>query len=246
MVKNYDKLSTLNKLIYDGKAKICDECKGFDSCKQDLVGMEPFVYVRNGEYLVNSIQCGKRHGYILGNYKDAILTAPVLFQAREKLFSNLVNKKNGFIRGDAGHGKTTLMLNIAKYFYRKGYNVLYDLAINITIDLKDFSDDKESIAKKIAKYQNIDILFIDDLFREQVTSYKIMEILNPIIQYRIDNKLSTYINSNYSLDELSKMIEDKVDKISADAFCDRIRYNLGLFKLHDKNHRMARNTLEDL
>jgi hypothetical protein len=36
------------------------------------------------------------------------------------------------------------------------------------------------------------------------------------------------------------MISEKVDKISADAFCDRVKFKLGLFKLEDKNYRTER------
>ena len=235
----HDKLTELDKLIYDSQTAICKSCKGIDLCQQDLVGMKPVIVNENGKYVIRSVECGKQYGHITGKLAGLVLTAPTLYPSKQKIFNQLIKKKNGFIRGGAGHGKTTLMLNVANHFYKQQYTVLYDLAVNISNDLKDFNDKEENTSQKINKYQDVDYLFIDDLFREQVTSYKIMEVFNPIIQHRIDNELPTYINSNYNLDEIYNMINDKVDTISANAFCDRIKFKLGLFKLEEKNYRIG-------
>lgn len=172
----YDKLTKLDKMIYDRDIAICNECKGYELCDQDLVGMKPSIVLENGKYVMRSVECGKRYGLILGKYKDTILSVPELYTSKDKLFKLLVDKENGFIRGNAGHGKSTLMLNIAKNFYKKGYTVMYDLAVNISTDLKDFANENESTAKKLNKYQDVDYLFIDDFARESLTTYKIMDI----------------------------------------------------------------------
>jgi DNA replication protein DnaC len=202
--------------------------------------MKPVIILENGRYVIRSVECGKRFGNIYGKYEQAVLHAPPLYASKDNLFNKLVAKRNGFIRGEAGHGKSTLMLNIAKHFHSKGYNVLYKFGVNISNDLKDFNDENENTTQKINKYQDVDILFIDDFFREGMTAYKIMDIFNPIIQHRIDNNLPTYINSNYRLDEIYKIIASKVDSISADAFCDRIKFKLGLFGLNEKNYRLEK------
>jgi hypothetical protein len=232
-----NKLTELDKMIYDSLNEICNNCNGIDNCKQDMVGMKPVIVNENDNYVVRSVECGKQYGHITGKLSRLVLSAPTLYPSKQKIFNQLIKKENGFIRGGAGHGKTTLMLNVAKHFYKQRFNVMYDLAVNISNDLKDFNNKEENTSQKINKYQDVDYLFIDDFARESLTPYKIMDIFNPIIQHRIDNGLPTYINSNYSLDELFNMISEKVDKISADAFCDRVKFKLGLFKLEDKNYR---------
>ena len=226
-------MNKLDKLIYDTMIAKCNNCTSYAECTQDLIGMKPVIV--NGK--IRSVECGKRFGHIQGKYAEQVLSAPPIYESKRDLFNKLVKKENGYVRSPAGFGKTTLMLNIAKHFYRDGYNVMYELAVNISTELKDFTNENESIADKIKKYQDVDILFIDDFARESLTAYKIMDIFNPIIQYRIDNNKPLYINSNYTLDQLFKVIESKVDTVSADAFCDRIKHNLGLFKLDGKNYR---------
>ena len=154
-----NKLSQIDKLIYESQSAICKQCKGIDNCKQDMVGMKPVIVNENGKYVVRSVECGKQYGHITGKLADLVLSAPELYQSKLNLYDRLIKKGNGFIRGQAGHGKTTLMLNIAKHFYKQRHTVLYDLAVNISNDLKDFNDKDENTSQKINKYQDVEYLF---------------------------------------------------------------------------------------
>jgi len=238
----YDKLTAMDKYLYDMEIKICDECKSFEDCQQPLKGQRPIItedkYYKSVR--LGHEDCNKRYGVVLGKYKNKVLNADKLNKNtnRNKIIKKMIEKKNGYLYGEAGIGKTTIMLNLAKYYYEQGYTVMYDLEVNITTDMKDFGD-SESTFKKMEKYQMVDILFIDDMFREKMTLYKIMDIINPIIQYRIDNGLPTFINSNYSLTDIREQITELVDEISGKTIADRL-ITLGVYKLEDKNYRLEK------
>ena len=238
----YNKLSAIDKFIYDNEIKICDECKSFDTCKQQLTGQRPSLVEDKhyGSVRIAHMLCDKRYGVVYGSYKNSILNVPKFHHTalRDKIVKNLINKCNGFLYGDAGIGKSTIMQLIANHFYKQGFEIMYEAEFNIATDLKDFNNENESILQKMKKYQEIDILFIDDMFRQKMTSYKLMDILNPIIQYRVDNGKPTYINSNYSITELKQKIELIVDAMAGKTICDRLN-TLGVYKLEGKNYRIG-------
>ena len=74
--------------------------------------------------------------------------------------------------------------------------------------------------------QNIDILLIDDIGAENVTSWGRDEILGTILQYRMNNKLTTFFTSNLTIDELEQHLsitKDSEDKVKARRIIERIK-----------------------
>ena len=235
---NFDKLSKLNQIIYTNEIAKCDECVSFKKCKQQNKGLYPIIVkkrLNNDEYTLAYMKCSKYPGELIGSYQNAIYNALPLYDinSRETLLKRLRKGLGGFLYGSAGVGKSTIMLNIAKELNENGRDVYYELANNISVMLKDFTDNE----KKMRLLQNVDVLFIDDFARETMTSWVILNIFNPILQYRIDNNKTTYITCNYSIAKLFDVIKTKTDYESADALISRIT-TLGIYKLDDKNYRL--------
>ncbi len=238
--ENYINLPPMQKFIYESEIAKCIDCKSFKDCKQDMRGLYPIIIKRGlnlNEIALVYKKCNKNPGMIYGSYIKTIKNALPLYkmEKRNNILKQLRKGKGGFLYGDAGVGKSTIMQNIAKELYVKGKYIYYELANNITVMLRDFKE----IEKKMKIFQNVDILFIDDFARETMTSWVIMNIFNPILQHRIDNKMPTYITCNYSLIKLFNIIEEKTDNESADAIISRIK-TIGSYNLQDKNYRLEK------
>ena len=239
--KNYNHLTKLDQMIYDAEFNICDNCKGYENCQQTNKGMMPVVIkhkysIDNGYYLASRV-CNKRPGIVYGSYERAVKNSIPLYETdnRKSILNELFKCKGGFLYGNAGVGKSTIMLNLANEFRLKGIDVYFELANNISVSLKEFNNNEA----KMQLLQNVDVLFIDDFAREVMTNWVILNIFNPIIQHRIDNGLPIYISCNYSLAELFKIIETKSDYVSADAIISRLK-TIGTYNLKDKNYRLEK------
>ena len=161
--------------------------------------------------------------------------------------NKLFKQKSGFLHGGAGIGKTTLICSLAKKFIEKGKNVHFELARNVTASFQDFKkiedrDAKDSFVYKLSDLQNVDILFIDDFYREKLTDWSLLNVWSPILQTRIDNKKQTYVTSNYSVSELGVKIEKISDFTSADAIIGRLS-EIGIVELKGENYRSNTNVV---
>ena len=239
----YDKLSKTDQYTYDITNNKCKDCNEYTKCTQDNIGLRYVINLQR--YTLDTVECGKKplemKFKVFGTYEESILNSELeihMHSNRVDIYKHMLQGLGGFVYGSVGTGKSTIMRDLAKRLYKKGNNVCYELAKNISVDLKDFnSDDRNSIANKMRLYQTVDILFIDDFARELLTPYAIRDIFGPIIQHRIDNDKPLYISSNYSLAELHDMIEKVTDEITAQAIIDRIKMKQS-FKLEGKNYRI--------
>jgi primosomal protein DnaI len=88
--------------------------------------------------------------------------------------------------------------------------------------------------------KNTEILLIDDIGAENITSWSRDEVLSPILQYRMDNKLKTFFTSNLSIEDLEKhlaLTKDGEEVVKARRIIERIKYLTIEEKLISKNKR---------
>ena len=118
---------------------------------------------------------------------------------------------NLLLIGTTGTGKTHLSTAIAKEVIAQGFDVLYDSVQNI---VNDFEKDKfksgynptESVSEK---YNECDLLIIDDLGAEFITQFSISTLYN-LINTRQNKGLSTIISTNLSATELAGKYEGRI------------------------------------
>lgn len=239
MIDNFDKLSELDKWIYNTQAKICDNCKGIDSCKQDVVGVAPII-ARNfitGKWELAGKNCGKQRGKCYSHLDIKLYTDLYMNENRYKIIKYLLQCKGGFIYGEGGQGKTYMLAYIANVFNKQGKSIYMDLSNNIANNVFNF-DTRQETLNDIYK---VDVLIIDDFGGDGYKSFNgfhsIYDVWTPILKNRIDNGKITYISSNYNLEYLAKKIEKVTDGITATTSTDRIR-TLGVINFKDKNYRM--------
>ena len=84
--------------------------------------------------------------------------------------------KNLLLYGSTGLGKTFLSSCIAGVVSRKGYSVAYDTAIRIFgsyESVKFTAPDAAEAARRVRKYEQSDLLIVDDLGTEMATSFTV-------------------------------------------------------------------------
>lgn len=145
-----------------------------------------------------------------------------------------------FAGGQPGCGKTHICTAIArKLLYEKP--VLYVVWEQVSKQIKAVVTDAEEYAREVGKLENVDVLYIDDLFKpvkdefgnRRPPSPADMKLAFEVINHRYINRLPTIISSEWYLSELIDMDEATASRIAerSDGFC------LTLGRDKNKNHR---------
>lgn len=131
------------------------------------------------------------------------------------------DSKNLLLIGPTGTGKTHLSTAIAKTVIEAGYEVLYDSAQNI---MSAFEEDKfrsgfGPYEPKATKYLECDLLIIDDLGTEFISTFTLSALYN-LLNSRMNKSLPTVISTNLDRSALEKIYEDRIFSriIGADTF----------------------------
>ena len=146
--------------------------------------------------------------------------------------------KGLYLSGNFGSGKSYIVSACINELVKDGYTAAMIYYPEFLRSLKssfstDF-DEQYDYARKS------DLLLLDDIGAENMTSWSRDEILGPIIQYRMENNLATFFTSNLSLEELEIHLSEgknSVDKVKAKRIIERIKYLTSELKLISKNQR---------
>ena len=137
----------------------------------------------------------------------------------EEVYGNLITFCDGFpesnksilLAGGTGLGKTHLSTAVAKRIIDKGYDVVYETAQNIFTDFdrdrfeNRFSDE----APASYKYLDCDLLIIDDLGSEIISSFSVSCLYN-IVNTRVNRGKPILISTNLSAAEMRKIYQDRI------------------------------------
>ncbi len=139
-------------------------------------------------------------------------------------FEKVNNLKGLYLHGSFGSGKTFLiaaLLNELEKNKNASIHIVYFPEV-----LRNMKENFNLVQDKINYYQNVDILLIDDIGAENVTSWGRDEVLGTILQYRMNNKLTTFFTSNLNIKELEShlaLVKNNEDKVKARRIVERIK-----------------------
>ncbi len=139
-------------------------------------------------------------------------------------YDNKESKKGLYLSGSFGSGKTYLVASMFNELAKNGVKSAIVYWPEFLRDLKtsfqtDFKEKFEFIKK-------VELLLIDDIGAESTTSWSRDEILGPILQYRMQEKLTTFFTSNLDLNALEEHLansKDGVEEIKAKRIIERIK-----------------------
>lgn len=143
--------------------------------------------------------------------------------------------KGLYLHGNFGCGKTYLVAAIFNELAKEGYksSIIFWPEFLRQAFYDDFSD-KFEYAKKVT------LLLIDDIGAEGLTAWNRDEILCPLLQYRMDNNLTTFFTSNLNLKELEEHLSNSksgVDHVKAKRIISRIEQLTTDLEMISKNLR---------
>ena len=147
-------------------------------------------------------------------------------------------QKGIYLHGSFGSGKTFLLaalLNELKEKKKAKFEIVYYPTL-----LRNLKEDLSIVDSKVNYYSNIEILLLDDIGAENVTNSGREEILGTILQYRMDNHLTTFFTSNLDINELEKHLsitKDDMDMVKARRIIERIKQLTIDMELISKNRR---------
>ena len=145
------------------------------------------------------------------------------------------NQKGLYLHGNFGCGKSYLIASILNELAKQGIKVaiIFWPEFLRQAFYNDFNE-------KFDYVKNVEVLLIDDIGAEKVTEWNRDEILCPLLQYRMDNHLTTFFTSNLTIDELKQLLsisKSGVDVVKAGRIIARIEQLTEDIEMISKNLR---------
>ena len=143
--------------------------------------------------------------------------------------------KGLYLHGNFGCGKTYLIAAIFNELAKQNYksSIIFWPEFLRQAFYDDFKDKFEYVKK-------IPLLLIDDIGAEGLTAWNRDEILCPLLQYRMDNNLTTFFTSNLNIKELENHLSNSksgVDEVKAKRIISRIEQLTEDLEMISKNLR---------
>lgn len=238
--------------------KHCSNCKNLMECKNRLEGYAYLPKVVEGVLEFEYKPCRYKKKLLINNkyqkniknleVPEAITNASIsdIYKSDKKryevinwLLDFIDNYQKGdkglYLHGNFGCGKTYLVSATFNELAKMGYKtsiIFYPEFVRQAF-YEDFKYNFDIIKK-------VDFLLIDDIGAENLTAYNRDEILCPLLQYRMDNHLSTFFTSNLTIEELERHLsfsKKGIDEVKAGRIISRIEQLTVDLELISKNLR---------
>jgi primosomal protein DnaI len=233
----------------------CKNCKGLEYCKNEIqesmlkasksgngveVSYAVCKYALEDKYKDNislfdvptSLKNANIKDIVLdGNRKDVLKEIQTFY----KDYLADKNPKGLYLVGDFGTGKSYI---VAALFNSLAKNNKESVIVHVPELIRDIKDsfDKD-YSEKFDLLLNCELLLLDDIGAEYLTPWARDEVLEPILQHRMDENLPTFFTSNYDIKELENHFVINGDKMKAKRIIERIKQLSEPVEMISKNNR---------
>ena len=227
----------------------CNHCHSILTCKNKVKGYAYLPKVTDKLITFNYTSCKKKQKldkensfqknvylYELPNDIKNAKIADIYTEYKERFetitylnnfiknYDNKTDIKGLYLHGNFGCGKTYLVAATFNELAKKGIKSAIVFWPEFLRDLKtsfqtDFKEKFESIKR-------VPLLLIDDIGAENTSCWGRDEILCPLLQYRMEEHLTTFFTSNLdikSLEEHFEITHDSVGEMKAKRLIERIK-----------------------
>lgn len=234
----------------------CSNCKGLECCKNSTVGYMLKAEKNNNGVIFSYVKCKYSQK---DNYKDNVTNFELPLRIKNasmkdvykddkpriELIKKMKEFKDSYLKdekpkgiylyGNFGSGKSYLISALFNDLAEKGIKSVIVHVPELIRSIKDsFDKDYSDIFEEV---MNAPLLLLDDIGAEYLTQWSRDEVLEPILQYRMDQELPTFFTSNYSMEEIEKHFTINGDKMKAKRIIERIKQVSNEVELIGKNRR---------
>ena len=168
--------------------------------------------------------------------KERAKTIKYLMQFMDDYLNNK-KTKGLYLYGNFGCGKTYLISAVFNELAKHNIESAIIFWPEYLRMLKTLFNDNNEYKRSFDKIKTTPLLLIDDLGAENITSWGRDEILCPILQYRMENDLPTFITSNLDLKSLETHLSMNNEVIKARRIIERVKQLTNELEMISKNLR---------
>ncbi|MBA2173371.1 primosomal protein DnaI [Halobacillus locisalis] len=250
---------------YQSQSKNCEKCPSRDECINMLPGYVPRVEVEGQEIKLAYDKCRRQRKHDQQEKQQSLIKSlhipreileatleridphdPARGQAVRQTFNYIENltdelpSKGLYFHGPFGVGKTFFLGAIANKLSDKGIPSMIIYMPEFVREIKA-SIKNDSINEKIEAFKEVPVLMLDDIGAESQSAWFRDEVLGSILQYRMMERLPVFFSSNYSMEDLEKVLmtsnRGDVDKVKAQRITERIRQLSQTVVVNGENRR---------
>lgn len=243
----------------------CKKCKGLMFCKNSYPGYIFYPEILNDNLVFDYTPCQymkekqekdkyKKNIYLFeipkeikeASMKNIDLDDPNRFKVIKWLKNFLDNyekqteNKGLYLTGNFGCGKTYLISACLNELAKKDHKIAIIYYPEFLRSLKESFNDPEEYNQKFKFIKKVEVLLIDDIGAETMTEWTRDEVLGTILQYRIQEKLTTFFTSNLTIKDLEEhfsISKGGVEQVKAKRIVERIKWLTEEMTLVSENKR---------
>ncbi|WP_394119691.1 primosomal protein DnaI [Planococcus donghaensis] len=257
----------LGKLYeYIDQSHDCNKCPSLGACINHLKGFEPNLVLERGNIGISYTKCrlkdvndNKRHAsslihsmYMPKEVMQATLSGFDLDDSRMEAFRAVgdfldqatgpdnLPEKGIYLYGQFGIGKSYLLSAVANELAEINVKSVLVFVPEFMREMKQAIGD-QTLQEKVDYVKKADVLMLDDIGAEAMSSWTRDEVLGTILHYRMSEKLPTFMSSNFSYSELEYHLtysqRGEKEDLKAARIMERIRALTTPVKLDGRNRR---------
>lgn len=249
-----------NLLEYIDSKNKCKNCLGLNSCQQNFTGYHASLCIVDSKielekkicnYALEKMAYDKKKLLLYHNVSNNIfninLSGIDKNDDRKYLLANILDiikspkNKGIYLYGAAGIGKSYIFMALLNALIDKYQKPCAFISYpDFVIELKMAMNDNDRFKAMIDKLKYVEVLVLDDVGAENISSWNRDEILFPILNYRMSSNLLTFMTSNKSLEELEKsysITKNSDEPLKAKRLLERIKTLMNEVYLVGNNRR---------
>lgn len=237
----------------------CKECKGYAFCNNQVKGYCFTPEKNENQISFSYFACPykKEEGY-KKNVQLFDVSKRIQSASMAKIFTNDKNRieiikylkkyitayfqekpiKPIYLHGSFGCGKTYLIAALFNEFAKKEVKSIIIHVPELMRSMKESFD--TDYKERFHELKTVPLLLLDDIGAEYLTAWGRDEVLEPLLQYRMDEELPTFFTSNFTLDQLEThfaVSSSGIEKVKAKRIIERMKELSVPMELISKNMR---------